>query len=277
MKSAVFDYIAPRDIAEAVAALGSDRFSTAAIAGGQSLVPMLNLRVANPDLLVNLCAVDELKEISEAADALRIGALVTHAEIEDGKTPDFFNGLMRSVASGISYRAVRNHGTLGGSLALADPAADWPACLVALGATAHVTNGDKSRSEPVADFIRGQYSTSLLKSEIIVSFSIPRPDAELRWGFCKVARKSGAFANSIAVAVAQGRGGPARIVLGAAAYRPCLLRLTTECVTDNTMSVEELRSAIVQDLADLAVDPDPYLKRLHVSTVMRAIRELQGR
>jgi carbon-monoxide dehydrogenase medium subunit len=277
MKPAIFDYIAPQSLAEAAAALGSDQVTAAAIAGGQSLVPMLNLRVAMPDLLVNLAGLEELKEISEDAVGIRIGALATHADIEDGKTPDPFNGLMRKVASGISYRAVRNYGTVGGSVALADPSADWPACLTALRASVLITDGHETRAEPIADFIRGQYATSLAKSEILLGLSIPRPDAELRWGFNKVARKSGAFANSIAVAVEQGRGGPTAIVLGAAALRPCLMKATTECVGAAATSDKVLRDAIVRDLTDLALDADPYLMRLHVSTVIRSIQEMRSR
>ena len=109
-------------------ALGRRGANTAAIAGGQSLLPMLNLRVALIDLLVDISRLDDLKTVTETPDSVWLGALTTHAAIEDGKTPDIFNGLMRRIAGQISYRAVRNHGTIGGSVALADPAADWP-CL----------------------------------------------------------------------------------------------------------------------------------------------------
>ena len=98
-------------------------------------MPMLNLRVALIDLLVDISRLDDLKTVTETPDSVWLGALTTHAAIEDGKTPDIFNGLMRRVAGQISYRAVRNHGTIGGSVALADPAADWPCCLVALDAS----------------------------------------------------------------------------------------------------------------------------------------------
>ena len=129
MKAAPFDYVAAKTVAEASAVLGADGATTAAIAGGQSLLPMLNLRVAQPDLVVDLSGLEELKEISVTPDAVRIGALTTHAAIEDGLFADVFGGLMQRVASKISYRAVRHYGTIGGSVALADPAADWPGCL----------------------------------------------------------------------------------------------------------------------------------------------------
>ena len=110
---------------------------------------MLNLRVALPDLLVDIGGLQELKEIAATPDNIRIGALTTHAAIEDGKLPEAFGGLMQKVASTISYRAVRNHGTIGGSVALADPAADWPGCLMALGAAG--SNSGSARHALTAD------------------------------------------------------------------------------------------------------------------------------
>jgi aerobic carbon-monoxide dehydrogenase medium subunit len=275
MKSSAFDYAAPRSISDAAAALSSEG-TTAAVAGGQSLLPMMSLRVAMPDLLVNISGLSELKEISESSEAIRLGALVTHADVEDGKTPDAFGGLMRKVASGISYRAIRNYGTLGGSVALADPAADWPVCLTALRAVAQISNGNTIRSELVSDFIRGQYTTSLAKEEIIVGFDIPKPGEPLRWGFCKVARKSGAFANSLAVTTQQGRGGSVSVVLGAAGSRPYFLPATTQLVSD-TASDDTLRCAVADDLKTLDLELDDYLTRLHVSTVLHAIREMRAR
>src|SRR5262245_6903462 len=118
MKSAPFEYLRPCTVAEASTLLAQEGVSTAAIAGGQSLVPMLSLRAAQIDLLVDLSRLDELKAVTETREHVELGALTTHAAIEDGKTPDRFGGLMRRVAGSISYRAVRNHGTIGGSVAL---------------------------------------------------------------------------------------------------------------------------------------------------------------
>ena len=148
MKAAPFEYIRPKSVAEASVALGRRGATTAAIAGGQSLVPMLSLRVALIDLLVDISRLDDLKVVTETPDSLWLGALTTHAAIEDGKIPDIFNGLMRRVAGQISYRAVRNHGTIGGSVALADPAADWPCCLIALDASVRIVgrNGVRVRA-----------------------------------------------------------------------------------------------------------------------------------
>ena len=184
MKAAAFDYAVPKSIAEATALLGSNGAATAAIAGGQSLLPMLNLRVALPDLVVDLGRLEELKEIAATRTNIRVGALTTHAAIEDGKLPEAFGGLMQKVASKISYRAVRNHGTIGGSVALADPAADWPGCLLALGAQVRIAGRKGIRSQPIGEFVLGQYSTSLAAARLQIPLHSPFRTAvvvRLRW------------------------------------------------------------------------------------------------
>ena len=277
MKAAIFDYAVPKTVAEASALLASGGAATAAIAGGQSLLPMLNLRVALPDLVVDIGRLQELKEVAATSTNIRIGALTTHAAIEDGKLPEAFGGLMQRVASKISYRAVRNYGTIGGSVALADPAADWTGCLMALGAHVRISGLKGARSQPVGEFVLGQYSTSLASDAIILGFDVPRPDAAMRWGFFKVVRKSGAFADSIAFAVAHGRGGPASVVLAAAADRPCLLPKVAERIEAGEKSEDVLRGAIAKDVAEQVPQDDAYLMRLHTSTVLRAVRQVQAK
>jgi len=277
MKPAPFDYVKPATVADASAALCTEGAETAAIAGGQSLLPMLALRAAQPDLVVDIGGLDELEETGTTADAIRIGALTTHAAIEDGKFDEAFGGMMQQVAAKISYRAVRNHGTIGGSVALADPAADWPGCLMALGATVRISGRAGVRSEPVEDFVQGAYATTLASGEIILGFDLPRPDARMRWGVCKVVRKSGAFASSLAFAVEQGRGGPVSVVLAAAAPRPRALPAVAQRVRAGMPSESDLRAAIAADIAAHAPQDDPYLVRLHVSTVLRAVQEMHAR
>jgi carbon-monoxide dehydrogenase medium subunit len=276
MKAPRFEYVRPKTIDEATASLAANGLTTAVIAGGQSLLPMLNLRVTFPDLLVDIGRLDELKECSEAADVVRIGALTTHAAIEDGNIPDLFGGLLRKVASRISYRAVRNYGTIGGSVALADPAADWPGCLIALGAIARISGRCGIRSQPLSDFVQGQYLTTLAPDEIVVGFDVPKPKAPLRWGVFKVSRKSGAFANSIAISVAHGRDGPVSVVLAAAADRPLPLKETCDCIGSGKTCEKTLRGAIASDLLMCLPQADAYSVRLHVSTVLHAIQQMQA-
>jgi carbon-monoxide dehydrogenase medium subunit len=274
MKSAPFDYVRPKTVEDASTLLAQDGITTAAIAGGQSLIPMLNLRAAQVDLLVDLSRLDELKAVSETADTVQIGALTTHAAFEDGKLPDPSGGLMRRVASTISYRAVRNHGTIGGSVALADPAADWPGCLIALGASVRIGGRNGTRRQPVSEFVQGVYATSLAAGEIVLGFDVPKPSAAPRWGFAKVARKSGAFANSIAVVFAPGKGAPVMAVLAAAGTRPIILAGTARELAGGWPEDDRLRAAIDADLKTHLPDADPYENRLHISTVLRAAKDM---
>jgi carbon-monoxide dehydrogenase medium subunit len=272
MKSASFEYVRPKSLAEASVALGRKGITTAAIAGGQSLLPMLNLRVASVDLLVDISRLEDLKAVTKTPTGLWIGALTTHAAVEDGKVPDLFGGLMRRVAGQIAYRAVRNHGTIGGSVALADPAGDWACCLIALGADVRVVGRGGMRFQPVAEFVRSPFETTLDAGELIVGFDIPAPQQPFRWGFAKVARKSGAFANSIAIAI-QGGKGPVSVVLGAAGPRPELLAAVgKEVEAENAESA--LRLAIEADLNIHAPDADAYQKRMHTANILRAIRDM---
>ena len=216
MKPAPFDYIRPKSVAEASVALGRRGATTAAIAGGQSLLPMLSLRVALTDLLVDISRLDDLKVVTETPDSLWLGALTTHATIEDGKVPDIFDGLMRRVAGQISYRAVRNHGTIGGSVALADPAADWPACLIALDASVRVVGRNGVRVQSGRRFRPGRLRDHA------------RPPATSSWAStCRrpSRRCAGASPRSRARAArspirspsshAAGKDGPVSVVLGA--------------------------------------------------------------
>jgi len=276
MKPAPFEYVRPKTVAEASVALGRRGATTAAIAGGQSILPMLGLRVAQADLLVDLSRLDDLKVVTETPDSLWLGALTTHATIEDGKVPDIFSGLMRRVAGQISYRAVRNHGTIGGSIALADPAADWPVCLMALGASVRVVGRNGVRMERVAEFIHDSYSTTLGPGDIIVGFDIPAQRPPFRWGFAKVARKSGAFAQSIAIATSQGNDGIFSVVLGAAASRPKPLIATAAQLGVPTSSEEQVRAAIATDLDTHFPDLDAYQKRMHTATILHALRDMRA-
>jgi carbon-monoxide dehydrogenase medium subunit len=275
MKPAPFDYLRPKSVAEASVALGRRGVTAVAIAGGQSLVPMLSLRIVLADLLVDIGRLDDLKPVTKTPDSLWIGALTTHAAIEDGKVPDMFGGLLQRVAGQISYRAVRNHGTIGGSVALADPAADWPCCLIALNASVRVVGRSGVRMESVADFIRGPYETTLAAGDIIMGFDIPAPQAPLRYGFAKVARKSGAFAHSIAIATSQGRDGPVSVTLGGAGPRACLLPRVAKEVRAGK-GADELRAAIAADLDAHAPDADAYQRRMHTATILRAVQEMRA-
>jgi carbon-monoxide dehydrogenase medium subunit len=125
MKSAPFKLLTPNHLSDALASFKGNKGYYKLIAGSQSIGPMLNLRLTQPEQLISLRGLSELREVTDMGDSIFIGAGITHAEIEDKKILDPSRGLMSSVAANIAYRAVRNFGTIGGSLAHADPAADW--------------------------------------------------------------------------------------------------------------------------------------------------------
>ena len=136
MKAAPFEHARPASLAEAISLLAARANTTRVLAGGQSLGPMLNLRLAQPRLLVQVDRLPELAGVAIDANAVTIGACVTHAAIADGRVPDIGGNVLARVADNIAYRAVRNRGTIGGSLCHADPAADWVTVLTALDAIA---------------------------------------------------------------------------------------------------------------------------------------------
>jgi CO/xanthine dehydrogenase FAD-binding subunit len=150
MKPAAFEYSRPDTLSEAIRLLGEADGSATPICGGQSLLVLMGLRLTMIDRLVDISRLPELRELRNGSRDAFVGASTTHAAIEDGRIPDPSAGLMARVASKIAYRAIRNLGTIGGSVALADPSADWPACLIALGAEVSIAGPDGQRWENVA-------------------------------------------------------------------------------------------------------------------------------
>jgi carbon-monoxide dehydrogenase medium subunit len=140
-----------------------------------------------------------------------------------------------------------------------------------------IAGRDGAREQLVVDFLEGLYATSLAAGEIVLGFDVPRPDAPLRWGFAKVARKSGAFANSIAFVVAPGKGGPVTVVLAAAGPWPIVLAAAAHHLANGTISEDTLRAAIADDLKAQLPDADAYQKRLHTATVIGAAREMRAK
>jgi carbon-monoxide dehydrogenase medium subunit len=250
MKAPVFDYARPTDVAEALRLLAEGGRPAA---GTQSLGPMLNLRVSHPTLLVDIRAVEELRSFSEDQGGVTLGACVTHAQIEDRRVPDPTGGFMASVATNIAYRAVRNRGTIGGSLAHADPAADWPTALAALGASALIAGRAGRRQVPVDCFMTGIFTTVLEPDELLVGVRIPKRSPRARYGYWKFCRKAGEFAQAIGAAVRDPDSGESRAVMGAVNGPPIL-------VAD---------PSLLPDIGD-----DAYSRQLHAVALKRAVAQV---
>ncbi|GII58545.1 carbon monoxide dehydrogenase [Planotetraspora thailandica] len=282
MKPAAFDYHRPAGTAEAVRLLSDLGDDAKVIAGGQSLLPIMNMRLAEPAHLVDVTGIAELRQTTVDASGARYGATTTHMRFEYQLVPDVTGGLLSRMAAGIGYQAIRNRGTVGGSLAHSDPSAEWPTVMAALDAAVHVLSVRGMRRVPVRDLLLGFFSTALEPDELIVDVEVGRLPASTRWGVCKTARKPGEFAESLAVALMEHDATPRirqpRLWLGAAADTPVRLAGTERLVEGHDVDAVTADDLVVPIAADLGADPgagDPaarYVLHLHAVTVHRALR-----
>ena len=270
MKPVNFDYARPKDVEGSLALLAEDRLSVKVVAGSQSLGPMLNMRLVQPDLLIDITGVEELRQVKEEADGLVIGACVTHSDIEDGRAPDVTGGALPSVARGIAYRAVRNRGTIGGSLTHADPSADWISFLAALGALVTLRGPRGARTIPVEDYMLGALEADLRPGELLVSVKAPRLSRSAKWGYHKLCRKTGEFAHAIGAFVVDPDRGVCRAVIGATESRPIVIADARPIIADGAPERFDGRAA--DDAASSAGMRDPVERRTHVAALRRAVQ-----
>jgi carbon-monoxide dehydrogenase medium subunit len=262
MKPVAFDIVRAGSIGEATRLLAEHDGDARLVAGAQSLGPMLNLRLAQPRLLIDITGIRELIRIEETGDAVTVGACVTTANIEDGRLPGAGLDPLRAIATGIAYRAVRNRATVGGSLCHADPAADWVTVLCALGAECSVTGVSGTRRVPVDQFITGAYETSLGAGEMLEAIALPRLSRSARLGYFKVCRKVGEFASAMTAVLNDPEQKSLRVVIGATKGRPIVLRGEEAIVETEILSVLH-RHGIT----------DRFVRRQQVAAVARAYHQ----
>lgn len=277
MKPAPVIYRCPQTVEEAVSLVASYDGYGKFLAGGQTLGPMMNLRLAQPDLVVDISRLAKLRQVSVNDEQLFLGAGVSHAAIEDGEVPDVSAGLMKCAASGIAYRAVRNRGTIGGSLAHADPSAEWPTVMFALNATVS-TFGPKGRRQiKASELFSGALTTILDDNELIETVIVPRLSQRARWGFCKSARKVGEFAHSMAVAIVDRDRGRVVVTLGALAETPLVLPQTSQLLINGLAwgaeTERDIRAAFEVDIASAGIAPDDYEMQMHGMAVLKAVKQ----
>lgn len=273
MKPSRFEYERPADLAGAIALTRREDIAVKILAGGQSLGPMLNLRLVQPDVLVDVTGIPELKRVEEIADGIIVGACVTHADIEDGRVPDVTGGALPGVARGIAYRAVRNRGTIGGSLAHADPSADWVSSLAAIGAEVLIRGPAGQRSLAIEDFVTGVFEVALEPGEVLEAVRIPRLSRGARWGFYKISRKTGELAQAIGAVLYDPERSVFRAVIGATESTPIVLSDATSLfggrppagppgAFDPGAAVRVLNAAGMTD---------PLDNQIHVAALKRAV------
>ena len=261
MKPAAFDYARPADWPAALALLVA---GARPVAGAQSLGPMLNLRVATPDRLADLRHLPGYAGVEILGDVVRIGAGTTHAAIEDGAVPGRLGAILAGVARHIAYRAVRNRGTIGGSLAHADPAADWVAVLSAFPGFAVALGPQGERRIPLDAFIPGVMETALRSDELLRAVEVSAlPDAA-RWGPWKFCRKPGEFSKATACVLAL-PGATPRAVLAALDAPPLV-------IADASALLAAPEAEAARIVAGLALD-DPWRVALACTALRRAAEQ----
>lgn len=266
MKPVGFGYARPAGVAEAARLLEAADGGAKVMAGGQSLGPTLNLRLTQPDLIVDITAIPELTQFREERDCIVYGACITHASFEDGRVPDATGGFLRRVAEGIAYRAVRNRGTIGGSLAHADPAADWVTTLSAVDAEIVIGGKNGERRVRLADgFMTGPFSVALVDAEFITGIRVPRHSPSARFGYFKFCRKRGEFAEAMTAIVVDPERNLRRAVVGATDSAPIVVPDIGDIASD-----DEARALV----AGMKISDDPIRNRMHANAFVRALRQV---
>jgi aerobic carbon-monoxide dehydrogenase medium subunit len=281
MKLPPFEYACPASVAEAVALLASHDGEAKPLAGGQSLVPMLAFRVATPSLVVDLRKLNELRQITTAADGVTLGAMVRWRDILDDARLRRAHPLLVKAVEHVAHYQIRNRGTVGGSLAHADPAAELPGIVVACDAKIAVVGRAGARVIAAADFFRGPLMTALKPDEIITDIRLPPWPARRRFGFAEFARRRGDFALAGAALFydEDGAGKAVNAHAGAIGVADRPVRLTgVERVLDGS-TIDEATIARAEAAASAAVDPaddihagGAYRKVLVGVMVERALR-----
>ncbi len=223
MKPAPFAYVRPECLDDAIGVLEEHGEEAKVLAGGQSLMATLNMRLSAPAVLVDIGSVPGLAGIEEVGGGLRIGAMTRHAEVEASDLVRSQAPLIASAMPHIAHPAVRNRGTFGGSIALADPAAELPACALALGARMTIAGNGGTRTVDADAFFRGLYETALGPGEVLTAMDVPGIGAGWTSGFMELARRHGDYAIiglAAHVEADGGKFGRGRLVFFGAGERP---------------------------------------------------------
>jgi carbon-monoxide dehydrogenase medium subunit len=258
LKASSFSYIKPQSLAEALELI--ERPGAKVLAGGQSLIPSLNMRLSSPELLVDITGLSSLKTITLEQGVVRIGALVTHSQLGESEEIRKHVPLLAQAVPHIAHPAIRNRGTLGGSIALADPAAEYPACLVALQASIMVAGREGERIVPAEQFFKGLFEVDLRAGELVVGAEIPALLKDERSVFLELARRHGDYA---IIGLAAHQGSETRFVFLGAGATPVLAR--------NASSSGNAKDAVALLRKDLDPPADLYnssATKLHLAGVL---------
>jgi len=281
MKLPAFDYASPASLEEAVALLASRSGSAKIISGGQSLVPMLAFRLAAPELLVDLKRLQGLNRIVIADDGVRLGAKVRWCEIDRDAMLQGAHPLLVEAVRHVAHYQIRNRGTVGGSLAHADPAAEMPGIAITCEAELTIIGPQGQRVDKASDFFTGSLTTSLASDEILTEIKLPPWPAGRRWAFLEFARRRGDFAMAgVALFYELVDDKIADIHIGAIGVgdRPLRLRAVEAVLNGQTLDDRaiEAAAAAVRESVDPPSDihaPAEYRRALLATLLARALRQ----
>ena len=255
MYAADFDYYAAESITEVLQLLERNP-GASLMAGGHSLIPLLKLRLSRPPAVIDIGRIGALRGFRRQGAEIRVGCLTTHTDLASSPTMQDFCPLLSEVTALIGDPQVRNRGTIGGSVAHAEPAADLPTALTALGASFRATGPRGQRSIAVDDFFRGVFETSLEANEILTDVIVPMRQEGQGMAYAKFPHPASRFAVIGAAAVLNvqdGRCQSASVALGGLVTRPVRARRVEQALADSTLSEEAITQAsalAVEDLAD---------------------------
>ncbi len=284
VKPAPFDYAKPATLDEVFGLLKTHGDGARLLAGGQSLLATLNMRLSAPAILVDITGLESLRGITIDDGTLRIGALTTHSEMANSRAVAEAAPLLTQAVPHIAHPAIRNRGTFGGSLAHADPAAELPACMLALEATLEIAGQGGTRTVAAADFFHGLYETALGPGEILVAAQIPVLQSDWRSGFSEFVRRTGDFAMAALAAHAQFDGETVRglrLVYAGVDIRPVRAAAAERALVGNAVTPELLAEARARLGEDLKPTGDLHASsamKLHLSGVLleRVLAEMTG-
>ena len=279
MKPAAFEYVVANSIEQAVAALAQAGGDAKILAGGQSLVPMLNFRLLRPAILIDINRIPGLSFIEDAGDAVKIGALTRHHQIETSPVIAKHFPVLSCAMTHVAHLAIRNRGTIGGSLSHADPAAELPMMALLLDAELHIVSDKGMRTRKARGFFRDALIVDLAEDELLTEIHVPKLPPQTGWGFDEVARRAGDFALAAVAATVSVSGGAmkeARIALTGVGQTPVRASEAEALLVGQKLEaklvarvIEAVRAAIKPE-TDLHASSD-YRRQLAGTLVGRAL------
>jgi carbon-monoxide dehydrogenase medium subunit len=284
MKAAAFSYARASSVGNALELLARHGDKAKVLSGGQSLMPAMNLRLISPELLIDIGGIAELGGITLTGDVLRIGALTRHVDLARSPEIAAYAPLLSEAIGHVAHPAIRNRGTLGGSLAHADPASELPACMLALDATIIVSGPDGERRIAARDFFTGIYETALSAQELLIAVELPVARKSATHFFCEFARRHGDYAIVGLAAQAMVKDGgfaDLRLAFFAVGDRPVLARAAAKLidVAVTSAALSDASKALGEELDPQEDQQASAAMRRHLAKVLlaRGVSALLGR